>query len=288
MRLADSSGAAKWKKKTARAEIIQLVLCTRQGQNRGGQPLKKGVDSLKFAAGTDKGLLREINEDSCRIIPGCSSSPYVFIIADGMGGHKCGEIASSMTVDYISGLMRNDDGRFESENMQQELCSIVEQANKAVYEKSQDSDEFSGMGTTLTMAVIGEKTLTAAHVGDSRLYLVRGGEIKQLTEDHSYIGELLKNGTLTREEAENHPRKNVITRAIGSSPEIQVDIFNQEINENDIYVLCTDGLTNMVCDNEIFEIVRDSEPETACSKLIEAANRQGGDDNITVIVIKCE
>ncbi len=250
--------------------------------------MKKGVDSLKFAADTDRGLLREINEDSCRIIPGCSSSPYVFIIADGMGGHKCGEVASSMTVDYIGELIRNNSCRFGSESMQQELSRIVEQANRAVYEKSQDSDEFSGMGTTLTMALIDGKMLTAAHVGDSRLYLVRAGEIRQLTEDHSYIGELLKNGTLTMEEAENHPRKNVITRAIGSSPEILVDIINQEIREDDIFVLCTDGLTNMICENEIYEIVRDNEPETACKKLIEAANRQGGDDNITVIVIKCE
>jgi protein phosphatase len=118
--------------------------------------------------------------------------------------------------------------------------------------------------------------------------MVRGREMQQLTEDHSYISELVKKGTLTREEAENHPRKNVITRAIGSSPDIQVDIINQEIKENDIYVVCTDGLTNMVCEKEISETVSDNEPEAACSKLIEAANRQGGDDNITVIVIKCE
>jgi serine/threonine protein phosphatase PrpC len=249
---------------------------------------KKGVDSLKFAAGTDKGLLREINEDSCMIIPGCSSSPYAFIIADGMGGHNCGEIASRMAVDSVSEFIRQNSGRLNSSNMQQELRAAVEQANSAVYKKSMESDEFSGMGTTLTMAVIDGNTLTAAHVGDSRLYLIRGGEIRQLTQDHSYIGELLRNGTLTREEAENHPRRNIITRAVGCTPEILVDIISQEIEEYDIFVLCTDGLTNKICEDEISGIVRDNEPEEACLRLIEAAIRQGGDDNITVIVIKCE
>jgi serine/threonine protein phosphatase PrpC len=249
---------------------------------------KKGVDSLKFAAGTDKGLLREINEDSCMIIPGCSSSPYAFIIADGMGGHNCGEIASRMAVEYVSEFMRSNGSKLGRDNMQQELRSVVEQANRAVYEKSLESDEYSGMGTTLTIAVIDGETLTAAHVGDSRLYMVRDGEIRQLTEDHSYIGELLRSGSLTREEAEKHPGRNIITRAVGCSPEILVDVVSQEIMKNDIFILCTDGLTNMICDNEISGIVRENSPEEACSRLIEAANRQGGDDNITVIVIKCE
>jgi protein phosphatase len=256
-------------------------------ENRGGRPLKKGVDSLKFAAGTDKGLLREINEDSCMIIPGCSSSLYAFIIADGMGGHNCGEIASRMTVDFVSESIRNS-SKLDDENIQQELCSIVEQANREVYEKAQQSEKFSGMGTTLTMAVMDGIKLTAAHVGDSRLYMIRGGEILQLTQDHSYIGELLRSGSLTREEAENHPRRNVITRAVGSSADIIVDVISQQINEGDIFVLCTDGLTNMISEDELSRIVRDNEPEAACSRLIEAANKQGGDDNITVIVIKCE
>ena len=243
---------------------------------------------MKFAAGTDRGLIREINEDSCMIIPGCSTSPCAFIVADGMGGHNCGEIASRMTVEYISELVRGNGSSLAGTDAGNVLTGIVEQVNTKVYEKSLESAELSGMGTTMTMALIAANTLTAAHVGDSRLYMIRNGEISQLTEDHSYIAELLKKGTLTKEEAENHPRRNIITRAIGSSPDILVDVISQEIFENDIFVLSTDGLTNMICDNEISEIVRGNEPEAACTKLIEAANKQGGDDNITVIVIKCE
>ncbi|MFY9568115.1 MAG: Stp1/IreP family PP2C-type Ser/Thr phosphatase [Acetivibrionales bacterium] len=245
-----------------------------------------GADSLKYAAGTDKGLLRDINEDSYMIIPGCSDTFCAFVIADGLGGHNCGEIASRMAVEYIRDDF-GDGGGFDCEDAGGRLEELFRRVNAAVYEKSLGSAEVSGMGTTLTMAVIAGSSLTAAHVGDSRLYLIRNGAISQLTEDHSYIGELVRKGTLTKEEAENHPRKNVITRAIGSSPDLEVDIISQQIEADDIYILCTDGLTNMVSESEIADIAAGSEPEHACAKLIEAANRQGGEDNITVIVIKC-
>ncbi len=223
------------------------------------------------------------------IIPDCSETFCSFVIADGMGGHNSGEIASRLAVEYIrDNIGRMDDFTDNDENIGEGLDKLVKQANTAVHEKSLESDDVSGMGTTLTMAVISQRKITAAHVGDSRLYLIRGGTITQMTEDHSYIGELVRKGTLTKEEAENHPRKNVITRAIGSSPDIVVDIINQEIESDDIYILCTDGLTNMVSDEDISSIAVSSEPETACAKLIEAANKQGGEDNVTVIVIKCE
>lgn len=222
------------------------------------------------------------------IVPGEQSSLCAFIIADGMGGHNCGEIASRMAVEHVGEFIRSNSSRFDLGNIREELRSAVEQANSVVYEKSMESEELNGMGTTLIAAVVCADTLTAAHVGDSRLYLVRDGEIHQLTQDHSYIGELLRNGTLTREEAENHPRRNIITRAVGCAPEILVDLISQDIKGNDIFVLCTDGLTNMISESEISGIVRENEPEEACMKLIEAANRKGGDDNITVIVIKCE
>jgi protein phosphatase len=241
---------------------------------------------LKYAAGTDRGLLRDINEDSYMIIPGCSDTSCAFVIADGLGGHNSGEIASRMAVEYIRDNL-DAAGCFDGENASEKLEALVKKVNTAVYERSLGGAEVSGMGTTLTMAVITGSTLTAAHVGDSRLYLIRNGVIRQLTDDHSYIGELVRQGKLTREEAEKHPRKNIITRAIGSCPELEVDIISHRIEADDIYVLCTDGLTNMVSESEIVEIVSGSEPETACARLIEAANRQGGEDNITVIVIKC-
>lgn len=249
--------------------------------------MKAGVGSLIYAAETDKGIVRELNEDSCAIIPVSAESSCVFVIADGMGGHNCGELASRLAVEYIKDNLHIEACTDDSV-IPRELENIVKKANAAVYEKSLESDEVSGMGTTLTMAVITGKKLTAAHVGDSRLYLVRAGSIKQLTEDHSYIGELVRQGTLTKEEAEKHPRKNVITRAIGCTSEILVDIISYDIEDGDIFVLCTDGLTNMVSEQDILQIVGSSEPEAACAKLIEAANRNGGEDNITVIVIKCE
>ena len=241
---------------------------------------------MKYAAGTDKGLLRDLNEDSYIIVPGCSGASCAFVIADGLGGHNSGEVASRMAVEYIRDNI-GAEGCFNGENTSGKLEALVKKVNTAVYERSLGSAEVCGMGTTLTMAVVAGSELTAAHVGDSRLYLVRNGAIRQLTEDHSYIGELIRKGTLTREEAENHPRKNVITRAIGSSPDLEVDIIRHQIEADDIYILCTDGLTNMVSESEITDIVTGNEPEHACAKLIEAANRQGGEDNITVIVIKC-
>jgi protein phosphatase len=244
---------------------------------------------LKYAAGTDKGLIRETNEDSCNIIRDSRNDIYAFIIADGMGGHNCGEIASGTAVEYISAYFEDHAGDFLSAaDRGAALKELVQDANSQVWEKSLESPETNGMGTTLTMAVVAGDTATVAHVGDSRLYLVREGRLQQVTNDHSYIEELVRKGTLTREEADNHPGRNIITRAIGSSPELEVDIFSLTMLINDILVLCTDGLTNMVGEDEIGETAQSNDPEAACKQLIEAANRNGGEDNVTVIVIKCE
>ena len=244
---------------------------------------------MKAAAGTDRGLVREINEDSYNLIAGDEGSPCAFIIADGMGGHSCGEIASRMAVDYISGVITGDSARLLSaENREDELRRLVLEANTMVYHQSLEQPETKGMGTTLTMALVEKEIVTAAHVGDSRLYLIRSGEIRQLTEDHSYIEEMVKKGSMTRKEAENHPRKNVITRAVGCSEELEVDTLSITMKLGDILIFCTDGLTNMIGEDEIADTVQRNDPEAACQLLIKAANRQGGEDNITVIVIKCE
>ena len=244
---------------------------------------------MKYAAGTDKGLVRDTNEDSCNIIPGDREVPYVFIVADGMGGHNCGEIASNMAVEYISEYFTKNSVSFlDAGDCGSTLKNLVEAANREVWRKSLESPETNGMGTTLTMAVIVDNTVTVAHVGDSRLYLIRSGNMRKVTDDHSYIEELVRKGSLTKEEAENHPGKNIITRAIGSSPELEVDILSLTMEANDIMILCTDGLTNMLCENEICETAGGAEPEAACEQLIEAANKHGGEDNVTVIIIKCE
>ncbi len=244
---------------------------------------------MKYAAGTDRGLVRETNEDSFNVIPGSQEAPYVFIVADGMGGHNCGEIASRTAVEYISDYFAQNAGSYmNAEDSGFALKKLVEAANQEVWEKSLETPETNGMGTTLTMAVIVDKTVTIAHVGDSRLYLARSGEMRKVTDDHSYIEELVRKGSLTREEAEKHPGKNIITRAIGSSPELEVDILSLTMEADDMMVLCTDGLTNMLCEDEIFETAGNNQPEAACEQLIEAAKKHGGEDNVTVIIIKCE
>jgi len=242
---------------------------------------------LKYAAKTDRGLVRELNEDSYKIIVGDDSCYFAFIVADGMGGHSCGELASRVAVEYISDSIERDaQDLILPEKRQETLRRIVQGTNAAVYQKSLEVPEAIGMGTTLTMAVLTHSDITVAHVGDSRLYIVRDETIRQITEDHSYIEELIKQGTITRDEAENHPQKNIITRAVGSSLDIDIDITSMEIASGDIFVLCTDGLTNMVSPDQILKTVLENEPEEACEQLIEAAKRNGGDDNITVIVIK--
>lgn len=245
--------------------------------------------NLKFAAGTDRGLIRELNEDSYRIVEGSAGTPYAFIIADGMGGHNCGEIASNTAADFVCDYVKNHEpGLAPAENCKTLLNGLLKDANTAVYNKSLEIPAATGMGTTLTMAVFLEGTVTVAHVGDSRLYLVRNGQLRQITTDHSYIEELVRNGSLTRAEAERHPRKNLITRAIGCTPELEVDTMSLETEKNDIFILCTDGLTNMLSEDEILRSVLEDEPEAACRKMIDSANNHGGEDNITVIVINCE
>jgi protein phosphatase len=252
--------------------------------------MQKGVDNLKYAACTDRGLVRDNNEDSYRIIEGTAINPYAFIVADGMGGHNCGEVASRMAVDYISeAILKNNYCSVSNTDLESVIRSLVEEANSKVFQRSLENDQYSGMGTTLTMAVAFDGgPMIVAHVGDSRLYQIRSGVIKQITDDHSYIEELVRNGSLTREEAENHPQKNIITRAIGSSETLIVDILNLHPMKNDAYILCTDGLTNKVSKSILAKTVLENDPEPACRQLVEEAIRQGGEDNITVIVIKCE
>jgi protein phosphatase len=163
----------------------------------------------------------------------------------------------------------------------------MEEANADVYRKSLEHEGDRGMGTTLIVAVVHNKKLVIGHIGDSRVYMIRDDSIERMTEDHSCIEELVKNGTLTREEAKNHPNKNLITRALGCSESIQIDTYTYDLKDDDVFVICTDGLTNMLSEKEIKEIVIDCEdPELACDKLIMEANKSGGEDNITVIVFR--
>lgn len=247
------------------------------------------MDELKYSAKTDKGSVREINEDYYNIISGHPGIPAVFIIADGMGGHNAGEIASMTSIDHIcSVILESPEILAKSTDMSETIKSLISDANQVVYEKSLESPENHGMGTTLIMAVIVGNIMYIGHVGDSRLYLVGNSEIRRITTDHSYIEELVRNGSLTREEAEKHPGRNIITRALGCSADLEVDTYTCSLEANDYIIMCTDGLTTMMNENEIRDTVIENTPDIACEKLVDEAIHSGGDDNITVIVIKNE
>lgn len=244
-----------------------------------------GVISLKYGVNTDRGLKRKLNEDNCNVLVGYSGIPTCLVIADGMGGHKAGEIASKQAVDSVCSHLLN--ANWEIEDIAGLLKDIITSVNEEIYKFSLNKESTQGMGTTLIITVLKNEKLFIGHVGDSRVYLIRDNTIQKVTWDHSYIEELVKNGSITKDEAINHPKKNVITRAVGYELNLQVDTYEIDVLENDEILLCTDGLTNMLTDSEILEIVTKIEdPQVACDTLIENANNRGGEDNITVIVGK--
>ena len=240
---------------------------------------------MKIAAHarTDTGMLRARNEDS--LLLGSS----VFAVADGLGGHRAGEVASSTAIETVARL---DGRRFDSqEAARKALVEAVTEANRAVAARAASSPEYQGMGTTLTAALVWQDQLLLAHVGDSRAYLLRGGELlRQLTTDHTVVEAFTAPGGLTREEAQAHPFRHVLTRAIGLDREVAVDSPEPvRLEAGDRVLLCSDGLTGPVSDEEIAAILRDhpSGPE-ACRRLIAAANARGGPDNITVVLLSVE
>lgn len=234
--------------------------------------------TITFATKSDIGR-RPNNEDAVYALE--SEGKYLFAVADGMGGYSGGEVASKIAVEALKDFFLEDD-----EKIPVKLKEVIQLANKQIFERSHSSLEFSGMGTTLSIAVISGEKLHIAHVGDSRIYRVRDNEIMQLTQDHSLVAEALRMGTITPEEAKRHPMRNVITRAIGTELELEVDAAEEQIAHDDIIVLCTDGLSNYVEDGEIKKLVKQYEPEQACEKLVKLAKDRNGADNISAIVVK--
>jgi serine/threonine protein phosphatase PrpC len=226
-----------------------------------------------YARASDTGRKRRRNEDSSVV------APPLFAVADGMGGAQAGEVASKLAA---AALEETDPATLSGP---ERLISLIQEANRRVYERSSSDPSTSGMGTTMTVAVVEDAGVTIGHVGDSRAYLVREGKLEQLTEDHSLVNELLKSGKLSPQEAEIHPQRSVITRAVGTDPDVDVDAFVVDASEGDIFLLCSDGLTDMVGDDDILDTVeRHREDLDRVTKaLVSAANRGGGEDNITVI-----
>jgi PPM family protein phosphatase len=225
---------------------------------------------------TDPGRRRRRNEDSFVV------QPPLFAVADGMGGAQAGEVASKLAAaaleDTDPGGVRNID----------DIVELIQEANRRVHARSTEDPATSGMGTTMTVALVENGQVMIGHVGDSRAYRVRDGKLEQLTEDHSLVNELLKSGKLSPEEAEVHPQRSVITRAVGTDPDVDVETYPVEARAGDLFVLCSDGLTDMVAENDILSILerhRDDRGNGARA-LIQAANRGGGEDNITVVVFE--
>ncbi len=237
-------------------------------------------------AASDIGVVRTANQDSLFI----SNDPSLrlYIIADGMGGHKAGELASSMAVDSIAAYLDRVKQTLTSEvKVQNAVVESISIANEAIFSRSSEDPDCSGMGTTVTMAFAFKNKIIIGHVGDSRAYILRDGGIAQLTEDHSLVNQLIREGKITRQDAVNHPQRNVITRAVGTSEDIEVDTLILKPAKDDIIILCSDGLSNMVGDIELLSIFADRDDlQKACNMAIELAKDNGGTDNITVIAIR--
>ena len=234
---------------------------------------------LGHSAGvTDTGRRRRQNEDSY------VHEPPIFAIADGMGGAQAGEVASRLA----AAVLEEADGTRPSGEAR--VAELIQEANRRVYERSNEDAAVSGMGTTMTVALLDDTSGTVAigHVGDSRAYLVRDGELQQLTDDHTLVNELLKSGKLSPEEAVVHPQRSVITRALGTEADVDVDTFTVEARPGDVFLLCSDGLSSMISDGEILGLVRsgNGDLDAALRGLIQAANTSGGDDNITVVAFE--
>jgi protein phosphatase len=226
-----------------------------------------------YSGASDTGRKRRRNEDSYVI------APPLFAVADGMGGAQAGEIASKLAA---AALEDTDPGALSGEDR---VTSLIQEANRRVYERSNEDPNASGMGTTITVALVEDSGVTIGHVGDSRAYRYREGSIEQITEDHSLVNELMKSGKLSPEEAETHPQRSVITRALGTDPDVDVDHFTVEAHAGDVFLLCSDGLTTMVDDDDILGVLEKyhDDLDRATKSLVSAANRGGGEDNITVI-----
>lgn len=231
---------------------------------------------------THIGMVRDINEDSILTLK--ANDYYLLIVADGMGGHSGGEIASSIAVNSIKDFIKDKFIRYT--NKEELIRDSILYANKNIYEKSLSDSLLNGMGTTITLSLIIKDNIYIGHVGDSRAYLIREEKLSQITEDHSYINELLKKGAITKEEAKIHPMKNLITRAVGTDKYIVIDTYEEHLLGRDTLIICSDGLTRHVNDKEILKIVKSENNQVEC--LLNLANARGGKDNISIIVARRE
>ncbi len=234
------------------------------------------MTTTRSAAATDTGRRRRRNEDAY------VCDPPLFAIADGMGGAQAGEIASHLAATSVQHADRSDGAGEER------VARLIQDANRSVYERARSDESTTGMGTTMTVALVEGDIVRIGHVGDSRAYLVRDHSLEQLTEDHSLVGELIRSGRLSPEEAEAHPHRSVITRVLGTDPDVDVDSFSVGTKPGDLFMICSDGLTSMVDDGRILEVLEEHQGDvgSAARALVDEANAAGGEDNITVVLFQ--
>ena len=229
---------------------------------------------MRVGAKTDKGRVREQNEDSYGF------KNQLFVVADGMGGHQAGEIASAIAVTTILAMDFED-------QVETELERAIIKANDAILHEVDQHPELSGMGTTVATMVLNNRNVYIAHVGDSRIYHFAGGQLEQLTKDHSLVAELVKNGEISESEAKHHPQRNILTQALGSRGEVKIEFQSLELKAGEKFLLCSDGLSNMVDEQTIATILQINEdPQVLAERLVAKANENGGSDNITVILVE--
>ena len=251
---------------------------------------------IRYEAITDVGRKRKGNEDSVFVNPGQN----LFVVADGMGGHAAGEVASRLAVDAINDFIELTGGDDEitwpfglDDTISYDgnrLKTAVRFANKKVLETTKERSEYEGMATTVAAVLLEGDAANLAHVGDSRIYLLRASELSQLTSDHSWINEQIQSGVISADQARSHPLRNVVTRALGGKPDLLVDMQLQPMQPEDVLLLCSDGLTTMLPDDEICRLMAENVADVAqaARALVDAANAKGGEDNITVLLLKFE
>jgi protein phosphatase len=242
--------------------------------------MNKEVNSLVHLL-TDIGNFRKVNEDYVDYFT--DETKRIYVIADGMGGHNAGEIASKLavenTISYINSLEELDD-------LEESIREAVLDSNMKIFELSSSRNELNGMGTTLTACLVKGGEMVVAHVGDSRCYVIKDKKISQVTKDHSLVQQLLDEGSITESEADNHPNKNIITRALGTNSTVEVDVIKMDIEGVEKVILCTDGLSNLISEQELYDIVMNE--DDCCAELIELSKSRGAKDNISVIVFEGE
>jgi len=236
---------------------------------------------------TDVGRRRESNEDDFLLEPGRG----VYAVADGMGGHAAGEIASRLAIETLQEVLDRDNAsseRISVDDAAEWLRGAVVEANRRICESIRLHDERRGMGTTVVALVHSGQDAVVGHVGDSRMYLLRGDELVRMTSDHSWVNEQVKLGLMNDDTAQRHPMRNIVTRALGSRPDVLVDLTSLQVRHGDVFLLCSDGLNTMLSDEQIHSILvgHRNDPEAACRALVEDANRHGGEDNVTVVVAR--